>query len=118
MGADALFGFNKADLSPEAIETLNALGPIVLKFGKHPVTIEGHTDAIGSPAYNQELSERRAEAVRAWLVAQHYGDASLLQIKGFGKTRPVAANTLADGSDNPEGRQKNRRVELVFDTCR
>jgi outer membrane protein OmpA-like peptidoglycan-associated protein len=117
VGADALFEFNKATLTPDAIETLNALGPLVRRAGKHPVTVEGHTDAIGSPRSNQELSERRAEAVRAWLTEQHYVDAASLTAKGFGKTRPIAPNRNPDGSDSPEGRQKNRRVELVIDNC-
>jgi outer membrane protein OmpA-like peptidoglycan-associated protein len=116
-GADALFEFNKATLAHDAIETLNALGPIVRKARKHPMTVEGHTDGIGSADYNMGLSERRAEAVRAWLAEQHYVDAGSLTAKAFGKTRPVAPNTNSDGSDNPEGRQKNRRVELVIDTC-
>jgi outer membrane protein OmpA-like peptidoglycan-associated protein len=118
VGADALFEFNKAALTPDAIETLNALGPLIAKSGRHPVAFEGHTDSIGSPGYNQELSERRAQAVRAWLVERRYVEAASVTVKGFGKTRSIAPNTNPDGSDNPEGRQKNRRVELVIDTCR
>jgi OmpA family len=68
--------------------------------------IDGHTDDVGQPAANQALSEKRAAAVKAWLVARGV-DAKRLEAKGFGQTKPAAAN------DTPEGRQNNRRVELV-----
>lgn len=116
VGADALFAFDKSDLSSDAEETLSALGPEIAKLGNHPVTIEGHTDSIGSAEYNQRLSERRADAVKTWLAGHNF----LLEstpTKGYGKDRPLAPNTNPDGSDNPEGRQKNRRVEVVIDSC-
>jgi outer membrane protein OmpA-like peptidoglycan-associated protein len=116
VGADALFAFNKSDLSPDAEETLSVLGPEITKLGNHPATIEGHTDSIGSAEYNQRLSERRANAVKEWLVS-HKFIAESTPTKGYGKTRPVAPNTNPDGSDNPQGRQKNRRVEVVVDSC-
>jgi outer membrane protein OmpA-like peptidoglycan-associated protein len=114
--ADALFEFDKATLNAQAEETLRALLPMLTKAGKHPISIEGHTDAIGAADYNQRLSEKRAQAVKDWLVAQQAVPASTA-IKGFGKTRPVAPNANPDGSDNQAGRQKNRRVEVVIDTC-
>ncbi len=114
--ADALFAFNQAALGAEAEETLSALGPQIARQGQHPVVIEGHTDAIGSDARNQKLSEERAAAVRAWLVAHHYV-AAATPIKGYGKTRPAAPNTHPDGSDDPAGRARNRRVEVVIKTC-
>jgi outer membrane protein OmpA-like peptidoglycan-associated protein len=117
VGADVLFAFDKWTLTPDAEETLVALGPILQKEGRHPARIEGHTDAIGSDEYNQRLSAQRAHAVQEWLVAHMYLPASTA-IQGYGKKRPVAPNTNADGSDNPAGRQKNRRVEVVLDTCR
>jgi outer membrane protein OmpA-like peptidoglycan-associated protein len=117
VGADALFEFNKASLNPQAEETLEALGPLILKAGAHPVRVEGHTDAIGSIVYNQTLSEQRAQTVKGWLVGRQYVPDST-PIRGFGKSRPVASNTNPDGSDNPEGRQQNRRVEVVIDTCK
>jgi outer membrane protein OmpA-like peptidoglycan-associated protein len=113
---DALFDFNKSNLRPEAEETLAAAGPEIAKLGGKPTRIEGHTDAIGSHAYNQKLSEARATMVREWLAGRGVVPAAT-PIKGFGKTKPVAPNTTADGRDDPEGRQKNRRVEVVFDTC-
>ncbi len=114
--ADALFEFDKATLNPDAEQTLAVLGPQIAQRGKHPVVIEGHTDAIGSDAHNQALSEQRAAAVRGWLAAHGYVPA-LTPIKGYGKKRPVAPNAKPDGSDDPVGRQKNRRVEVVIKTC-
>lgn len=117
VGADALFEFDKATLTPDAEETLNALVPLLAKAGKHPATIEGHTDAKGTDAYNQTLSEKRAQTVKDWLVA-HGALPATTPIQGWGKRKPVAPNTKPDGSDDPAGRQKNRRVEVVVDTCK
>lgn len=118
VGADALFEFDKAILSSDAKATLSTLGPMIQKAGKHPILVEGHTDAIGTDSYNQDLSERRAKAVRSWLLEEHYLDETASRTQGFGKMRPIAPNAKADGSDSPEGRQKNRRVEVVIDTCK
>ena len=71
------------------------------------LSIEGHTDADGDDAFNQSLSERRAAAVKAYLIAQHAVAATRLETAGFGETAPVSSN------DTPEGKQQNRRVELV-----
>lgn len=114
--ADALFDFDKATLNPDAEQTLAVLGPQIARRGKHPIVIEGYTDAIGSDAHNQALSEQRAAAVRGWLAVNGYVPAST-PIQGYGKKRPVAPNTKPDGSDDPAGRQKNRRVEVVIKTC-
>ena len=117
VGADALFEFDKATLTPDAEETLNALVPLLAKAGKHPASIEGHTDAKGSDSYNQTLSEKRAQTVKDWLVAKGVLPANT-PIQGWGKRRPVAPNAKTDGSDDPAGRQKNRRVEVVLDLCK
>jgi outer membrane protein OmpA-like peptidoglycan-associated protein len=116
VSADALFAFDKSDLNPDAEETLNVLGPETTELGSHPASIEGHTDSIGSAEYNQRLSERRADAVKGWLVSHKILPEST-PTKGYGKTRPVAPNTKPDGSDSPLGRQKNRRVDVVVDSC-
>ena len=113
---DALFDFDKATLRPDAEETLAAAGADILKAGKHPVTIEGHTDSISGADYNMALSENRVRAVRDWLAAHGFIPADSA-VKGYGKTRPIAPNSTADGKDNPAGRQKNRRVEIVIATC-
>jgi outer membrane protein OmpA-like peptidoglycan-associated protein len=80
------------------------------------IAIEGHTDSIGGADYNMTLSENRARAVRDWLAAHGFIPAASA-IKGYGKTRPIAPNTTPDGKDDPQGRQKNRRVEIVIATC-
>ncbi len=116
MVSDALFEFDKATLSPDAEETLRALVPLLAKAGKHPATIEGHTDAKGADAYNQTLSEARARTVKDWLVAQGALPATT-PTQGWGEQRPVAPNAKPDGSDDAAGRQKNRRVEVVLDLC-
>lgn len=117
VGADALFEFNKASLTDAAQQTLATLGPMIQKAGKHQVSVEGHTDSIGTAQYNQDPSEKRAKAVEDWLSAHSYIDPSTMQARGYGKMRPVAPNTNPDGSDNPDGRARNRRVEVVIDTC-
>jgi len=112
--ADILFDFDKSDIRSSAADALKQVGGILRERAKGVVRIEGHTDSKGTPAYNQKLSERRADAVRQWL-AEREGLTSLkFKIDGFAATRPVAPNTKPDGSDDPDGRQKNRRVEIVF----
>lgn len=112
---DALFDFDSADLRHDAAATLEVLGA---NLGTKPraAAIEGHTDSKGDDRYNQALSERRAEAVQAWLSARGWADASWRTV-GYGETRPVAPNTAPDGSDDPVGRQQNRRVEILLPTC-
>lgn len=117
IGADTLFEFDKSTLTSDAEETLAALGPMIQKAGKHPVVIEGHTDGKGTDAYNHALSNNRAEAVQVWLIDHRFVAREQPSVKALGKTKPVAPNTKPDGTDNPEGRQKNRRVEVVIDTC-
>jgi len=115
VNADALFAFDKYTLSPDAEKTLGVLGPM-LKKSSGPIHIDGYTDSIGSAAYNVTLSEERAKTVRDWLASHGYIAAST-PYAGHGKTDPVAPNTNSDGSDNPAGRAKNRRVEITVGTC-
>jgi len=113
LAADVLFEFDKATLLPKAEDTLKKAAEFIRQRAAGTVRIEGHTDAKGDDAYNQRLSERRAESVRQWFVRS--GLTSLrFSAKGLGETRPVAPNAKPDGSDDPEGRQKNRRVEIVI----
>jgi len=118
VASDTLFDFDKSDLTPAAEKVLGSLGPMIQKEGQHPIAIEGYTDSIGGDSYNQALSERRASAVEDWLTAHGFLKASATSIQGYGKNKPLAPNTKPDGSDNPDGRQKNRRVEIVVDTCK
>jgi outer membrane protein OmpA-like peptidoglycan-associated protein len=115
--ADTLFEFDKSTLSPDAAATLKLIGPKIAELGAHPIKIEGHTDGKGTDEYNQSLSEHRAERVKNWLLANHFVPAAGTTTIGYGKKHPVAPNVLPDGNDDPVGRQKNRRVEIVVDTC-
>jgi photosystem I P700 chlorophyll a apoprotein A2 len=112
--ADVLFDFDKADLKPEALPSLQKVGAVINGYPSAPVRIEGHTDAKGDDAYNMRLSEKRAESVSGWLVHNASVDGARITAKGLGETKPVAPNTKPDGKDDPEGRQKNRRVEITL----
>jgi outer membrane protein OmpA-like peptidoglycan-associated protein len=104
--SDVLFDTGSSTLKPGAREKLAKISGIVLAHPGLNLQIEGHTDSVGSDDFNQQLSERRADAVRDFLAEQGV-PASAITARGFGKTQPVASNDTADG------RARNRRVELV-----
>jgi outer membrane protein OmpA-like peptidoglycan-associated protein len=104
--SDVLFDTGSYTLKPGAREKLAKISGIVLAHPGLNLQIEGHTDSVGSDEFNQQLSERRADSVRDFLADQGV-PGSAISARGFGKTQPVA------GNDTPEGRQRNRRVELV-----
>jgi outer membrane protein OmpA-like peptidoglycan-associated protein len=104
--SDVLFDTGSYTLKPGAREKLAKISGILLAYPALKVQVEGHTDSVGSDDFNQRLSEQRAESVREYLVDQQV-PANAVTAFGFGKTKPVATN------DTPEGRQANRRVELV-----
>ena len=112
---DVLFDFDKAEIKPEAERTLDQVGTVIAQFPEGKVLIEGHTDSKGSPDMNLQLSKRRAEAVKNWLVKKKSISESIITTRGFGETKPVAPETNPDGSDNPQGRQQNRRVEITVE---
>jgi len=105
--SDVLFRSGSFELAPGARERLAKVSGIVLAYPSLHVAVEGHTDSVGSDEYNQELSERRAESVRDYFVQQGI-PSSAIEARGFGKSEPIASN------DTSEGRQQNRRVELVL----
>lgn len=109
-----LFDFDKADLKSEATATLQKMIELINHYRNAPVQIYGHTDSKGKDDYNQDLSNRRAKAVKDYLVKNGQLSDSRLQATGFGETKPIAPNARLDGSDDPEGRQKNRRVEVII----
>lgn len=113
--ADALFDFDSARLRKDAIPVLTYTGDLLNNRRTERVIIEGHTDSIGRPEYNCELSLRRAQSVKAWLVAKRIDRAGKFVVRGLGESQPVAPNRNPDGSDNPEGRQQNRRVAVQAD---
>ena len=112
--ADILFDFDKADIRAEAEVALTAAVELVRSGAKGTVRIEGHTDAKGASAYNQKLSLARAKAVGSWLVAKGGLTKVKFGLKGFGAAEPAAPNVKPDGTDDPVGRQLNRRVEIIF----
>ena len=113
LSGDILFDFDKADLRPAAEPTLAEVAARIQKYPRAKVLIEGHTDAKGKQPYNLKLSERRAASVKTWLAGKGIA-ATNVKTSGWGSAKPVAANTRSDGSDDPEGRQKNRRVEITI----
>jgi len=104
--SDVLFKSGSYELMPGARERLAKVSGIVLAYQGLRLAVEGHTDSIGTDEYNRRLSEQRADAVRDYLIQQGIGS-DAITASGFGKSEPVASN------DTPEGRQQNRRVELV-----
>ena len=105
--SDVLFDTASANLKPGAREKLARVAGVLLAYPGLNIAIEGHTDSVGSDDYNQDLSERRAESVRAYLVRQGIPQPTI-DAMGFGETHPVVTNATA------AGRQQNRRVELVI----
>jgi outer membrane protein OmpA-like peptidoglycan-associated protein len=104
--SDVLFKSGSFELLPGARERLAKVSGIVLAYQGLHLAVEGHTDSVGTDEYNRHLSEQRAQAVSDYLVAQGIASGAITA-SGFGKSEPVASN------DTPEGRQQNRRVELV-----
>jgi outer membrane protein OmpA-like peptidoglycan-associated protein len=116
LAADVLFAFNSDRLSPAAQAELQETAKLIRERAKGPIRVEGHTDSVGSPSYNLGLSQRRAEAVRAALERLLAGRPTQFQVRGFGASKPIAPNRNPDGSDNPKGRQRNRRVTVAINT--
>ena len=114
LDADVLFDFDRAELRRDAGPRLQRLMEEVSARVPRPAfRVEGHTDWIGSDAYNLRLSSRRADLVRDWLVRQGGVPRPAVSTVGYGESRPVAPNGTPEGRDDPEGRQRNRRVELL-----
>ena len=113
MTGDILFDFDKADIKSAADPTLADIARLIASVPAGTIVIEGHTDSKGSARYNKELSLQRAQVVAQWLV-KHGADKARLSVKALGDSRPIEPNTLKTGTDNPEGRAQNRRVEFVL----
>jgi outer membrane protein OmpA-like peptidoglycan-associated protein len=101
------FDFNQATIKPESEPVLKEVGALLQQDPPLKLIIEGHTDNVGKPAYNLELSKKRAESVKAYLITNFKIDPSRLTTNGFGDSKPIAKN------DTEPGRAQNRRVELV-----
>lgn len=109
--ADVLFDFDKAELRPDAAGPLDKAAELIRSYPSAPLAVVGHTDGKGTDAYNDPLSLRRAQAVASALRERTSRQA---QAQGQGKRQPVAPNAASDGSDDPEGRQRNRRVQILL----
>ncbi|VEG29198.1 OmpA family protein [Actinomyces howellii] len=105
-----LFDFGSSQVRADAADTLTALAGVLTDSGAPSAFVYGHTDSVSDEAFNQTLSEERAQAVADALRAQ--GVTATLESAGYGETQPVAPNENPDGTDNPAGRQLNRRVEV------
>lgn len=105
--SEVLFDFDKSQLRTEAESTLSKVLQVIHEYPECTILIEGHTDSKGSDVYNQTLSEKRAQSVKAWFLSSGINE-SKISTKGYGESKPVASN------DTDEGRQKNRRVEITI----
>ncbi len=108
LSGSILFDFDSAAIRPDAERSLGEVLEVVKAFPSRPLRVEGHTDSIASEGYNQALSERRGASVADWLAA-HGVEKTRLKALGWGESRPVADN------GSPEGRQLNRRVEVIIE---
>jgi outer membrane protein OmpA-like peptidoglycan-associated protein len=111
MPTDLLFDYDSANLRPGATASLQKLGRLIQRNPQAVFKVEGHTDSFGSDQYNMDLSQRRAETVREWLVQNMGIQPDLIQTQGYGKTRLIVPGNLS-----VEEQQLNRRVEIVIRT--
>lgn len=105
---DVLFAFDSAALAPEARDTVSEIANVLHQSPNRRVSIEGHTDSVGSEAYNLRLSRDRADSVASALVREGT-ESRRISTHGYGKSRPIASN------DSERGRARNRRVEVVIE---
>ncbi|MFN5169754.1 MAG: OmpA family protein [Cyclobacteriaceae bacterium] len=105
------FGFDSAIIRKESARELDKLVQLLNDNPEIKIEMGSHTDSVGSNTYNIDLSQRRAQATVDYLIRKGI-DTKRLVAKGYGETRPIARNTNPDGSDNPDGRQRNRRTEF------
>ncbi len=107
MPGNITFATNSADLNASFYDVLNSVSTVLAEFNQTVIEIAGHTDSTGSEAYNQQLSERRAASVAAYLSTRNVLPDRIITV-GMGESRPIASN------DTEAGRQQNRRVELTL----
>ena len=107
-----LYDYNKAELRPESKTELDKLLKLLNDNPKMKIELASHTDSVGSDAYNNNLSQMRAQSCVDYITSRGVTTDRIFA-KGYGKTKPVAPNSLPDGKDNPDGRQLNRRTEFT-----
>ena len=115
LSGDVLFDYGQAALKPAAEESLKKVATVLSLFPDSTVTVEGYTDSKGAKATNLQLSKDRAMSVKDWLTKNGGVAPAAISAKGFGEQNAVAPNTNPDGSDNPIGRAKNRRVSIIVE---
>lgn len=109
------YGFDSSDIRADAAVELDKLARFLQDNPQIKIELGSHTDNFGNDDYNLGLSQQRAESAVSYIISKGVDD-NRIRARGYGETRPIAANTNADGSDNPEGRQRNRRTEIkVFE---
>ena len=113
MPGGTLFEYDSYNLRPESLTELQKVGDLIQRNPKATFSIEGHTDSFGSPGYNIELSEKRAESVKIWLVEMMQIAPDRIQTRGFGNTKPIVSSEKSKEEQAP-----NRRVEIVVKTGR
>jgi outer membrane protein OmpA-like peptidoglycan-associated protein len=114
LAGDVLFDFGSGAVRPEAGAQLRKVAHVLRQRAAGEIHVVGHTDSVGGADQNQKLSEARAIAVMRWLNENEAIPLALMRGQGLGATEPLRHNTNPDGSDNPEGRAQNRRVEVRF----
>lgn len=114
LAADVLFAFDRASLTGRAGSRIDQLSERVRSAKPPRIRVQGHTDSKGSPGYNRRLSKRRADAVAKALRRELGASVPTLSVEGRGESDPTVSNTKADGSDDPRGRARNRRVTISF----
>lgn len=107
---NVLFDFDKADVKPQYHDEIKRLADYMNAYPWEKATLEGHTDSKGTDVYNEKLSQRRVDAIKAYLVEKFGIKADRLKAIGYGESKPIATN------DTDEGRQLNRRVQAVMET--
>lgn len=116
LAGDVLFDFDSSAIRPDAAAELGKAAHVIRQRSVGDVYVVGHTDSVGRDDYNQELSEQRAVAVMSFLNRREGIPVSVMVGRGLGASQPVAHNTRPDGSDDPVGRARNRRVEILLAT--
>jgi OmpA-OmpF porin, OOP family len=110
---NVFFDFDKYSLRPESFIELDRVVKFLNEYPNIEIEMSAHTDSKGADEYNMTLSDNRAKSVREYILSKGIAATRIIS-KGYGETKPVAANTNTDGTDNPEGRQLNRRVEFTI----
>jgi OmpA-OmpF porin, OOP family len=108
------FDFDKSDITKADAAELKKAIDFLWKYPGAKVKVEGHTDSKGTEEYNQKLSERRAEAVKQYLIKEGAVGKTMISATGYGELRPIAPNKTKNGKDDPAGRAENRRVEILI----